>query len=176
MHSLPEYISFQTINIEAERSFYLYTHYHGLLYTYFLVDMQLLASLILQVCGVTCVSALVCYSGLPGSPASINTVDTATMGGTCNNDTCACVSYKFVCSNNDQLCTTQEQEVEAQKWRLTVVGNTTCQQMAATPTTYMNVTCCYTDHCNKQGYSAVGSVKPTFYLYVIIIALFLFCK
>jgi hypothetical protein len=137
--------------------------------------MKLFVFLLILFCIVCDSSGIICYDGISDSSIPVITLDTI-LFGTCGNDTCVCASYEFVCSNNESSCTIQEQQTRTEKWAWIPVGNTTCQEMLMMPNTYINLTCCYTDYCNKQKINKGGRIQSSFYLYVIFIAFFFFFK
>ena len=110
--------------------------------------MKLFIFLILLVCIIADVSALICYNGYSASSLPM-TLDTNTISGMCDKDTCMCSSYKYACSTDDTSCTKQEQQAQTQKWAFIVTEKKMCQDMKMAPTMYVSLTCCDTDYCNE---------------------------
>jgi hypothetical protein len=102
------------------------------------------------------VFSLKCYGYVPGANSTIviGIQDSSATPGICTNPSCACASYMFQCSNNARSCSTQQLQNQTIIWNYVLTSNTTCQQLAITPTT-TNITCCYTDLCNNQAMSTI---------------------
>ena len=141
-----------------------------------LVEMKQFLFLVLIISNILQVSSLICYYGMSNSSIPLITLDTSITSNKCNNDTCVCSNYKYACTSGDVSCTTAEQQAQVQKWVWTVLANTTCQQMLAIPTTYMSVTCCYTNYCNNQNLNIGISIKSSYYIHVLYIAMIFFCN
>ena len=74
----------------------------------------------------------------------------------CSKVSCACFSYRSVCSssspgsNHYSQCTDEDRQNGVIKWHHGWASHDQCEDMRRHPQTYLDLTCCYTDRCNNQ--------------------------
>lgn len=96
------------------------------------------------------VSSLLCYQSMRDANNTIIIGIKNSSTVMCTRTVCACTSYLFECMNNDTWCSAALLQNHSIIWEYVSTDNDTCMDNMQ-DSSFINLTCCYTDLCNTEG-------------------------